>query len=36
MKTVQAELPEKLYEQLKVLIEDGWFTDEKYMLGKDS
>ena len=29
LKTVQAELPEKLYEQLKALIEDGWFTDEK-------
>lgn len=29
MKTVQAELLEKLYEQLKALIEDGWFTDEK-------
>ena len=29
LKTVQAELLEKLYEQLKALIEDGWFTDEK-------
>ncbi len=29
MKTVQAELPEKLYDQIKALIDEGWFTNEK-------
>ena len=29
MKTVQAELPEKLYDQIKALIDEGWFTSEK-------
>lgn len=29
MKTVQTELPEKLYGQIKALIDAGWFADEK-------
>jgi Arc/MetJ-type ribon-helix-helix transcriptional regulator len=29
MKTVQAELPEKLYNQIKALIAEGWFANEK-------
>jgi Arc/MetJ-type ribon-helix-helix transcriptional regulator len=29
MKVVQAELPDKLYEQVKALINEGWFSDEK-------
>lgn len=29
VKTVQAELPEKIYEQIKALIDEGWFTNEK-------
>jgi Arc/MetJ-type ribon-helix-helix transcriptional regulator len=29
VKTVQAELPEKLYDQVKALIDEGWFTSEK-------
>lgn len=29
MKTVQAELPEKLHDQIKALIDEGWFTNEK-------
>jgi len=32
MKTVQAELPEKLYNQLKALIDEGWFTNEKEVI----
>lgn len=32
MKTLQAELPDKLYEQLKVLVDAGWFHDEKSVL----
>lgn len=29
MKVLQAELPDKLYEQIKLLIDSGWFQDEK-------
>ena len=29
MKTLQADLPDKLYEQIKLLIDAGWFQDEK-------
>lgn len=29
MKTLQAELPDKLYEQIKLLVETGWFHNEK-------
>lgn len=32
MKTLQAELPDKLYEQLKLLVKDGWFIDEKSVI----
>lgn len=32
MKTIQAELPEKLYEQLKSLVDEGWFTTEKDLI----
>ncbi len=32
MKTLQAELPDKLYEQIKVLVEAGWFGDEKSVI----
>ncbi len=32
MKLVQAELPEKLYEQARILIERGWFRDEGDLL----
>jgi len=28
MKTIQAEVPDQLYEQARVLIEAGWFRDE--------
>ncbi|MBM2835320.1 MAG: Transcriptional regulator CopG family [Candidatus Brocadiaceae bacterium] len=28
MKILQAELPDKLYEQIKLLIDAGWFQDE--------
>ena len=29
MKTLQAKLPDKVYEEIKTLIESGWFHDEK-------
>ena len=29
MKTLQAELPDKLYEQIKLLVKAGWFHNEK-------
>jgi Arc/MetJ-type ribon-helix-helix transcriptional regulator len=29
MKIVQAELPEKLYNKLVFLVNEGWFRDEK-------
>lgn len=29
VKTVQAELPEKFNGQIKALIDEGWFTNEK-------
>lgn len=29
MKTLQADLPDKLYEQIKLLVDVGWFQDEK-------
>lgn len=29
MKTLQAEVPDKLYEQVKTLVEAGWFHNEK-------
>ena len=29
VKVLQAELPDKLYEQIKLLIDAGWFQDEK-------
>jgi len=32
MKTLQAELPDKLYEQLKILVKTGWFNDEKSVI----
>ncbi len=32
MKTLQAELPDKLYEQIKILVDAGWFIDEKAVL----
>jgi len=32
MKTLQAELPDKLYEQLKLLVKTGWFIDEKSVI----
>lgn len=32
MKTLQAELPDKLYEQLHGLVEAGWFSDEKSVI----
>lgn len=28
MKTLNAELPDKLYEQIKTLVEGGWFSNE--------
>jgi Arc/MetJ-type ribon-helix-helix transcriptional regulator len=28
MKTLHAELPDKLYEQIKTLVEGGWFSNE--------
>ena len=32
MKTLQAELPDKLYEQLRALVDAGWFSDEKSVI----
>ena len=32
MKVLQAELPDKLYEQIKLLIDAGWFQDEKSVI----
>ncbi len=29
MKTLQTELPDKIYEQIKLLIKEGWFSDER-------
>lgn len=29
MKTVQMEVPERLYKNAVVLVEEGWFRDEK-------
>lgn len=29
MKTLQTELPDKLYEQVKTLVDTGWFLNEK-------
>ena len=28
LKTLHAELPDKLYEQIKTLVEGGWFSNE--------
>lgn len=28
MKTIQAEVPEQLYQQVRALIDAGWFRDE--------
>lgn len=32
MKTLQAELPDKLYEQVRLLVDSGWFADEKSVI----
>lgn len=32
MKTIEAELPDKLYSQAKLLIAEGWFKDEKELI----
>lgn len=32
MKTLQTELPDKLYEQLTILVKTGWFNDEKSVI----
>jgi Arc/MetJ-type ribon-helix-helix transcriptional regulator len=29
MKTIQTEVPEQLYKKAQVLVEEGWFRDEK-------
>jgi len=29
MKTLQTEVPDKIYEQIKILVDSGWFQDEK-------
>ena len=29
MKTIQAEVPEQLYEKASALVKQGWFRDEK-------
>ena len=29
MKTIQAEVPEQLYEKAAALVKQGWFRDEK-------
>ena len=34
MKILQAELPDKLYEQIKLLIDSGWFQDEKSVIAE--
>jgi len=28
MKTLQTEVPDKIYEQIKILVDSGWFQDE--------
>lgn len=32
MKTIQAELPEKLYEEIQALVQAGWFPNEQELL----
>ena len=32
MKIIEAELPDKLYEQVKLLISEGWFRNEKELI----
>jgi Arc/MetJ-type ribon-helix-helix transcriptional regulator len=32
MKTIKVELPDKLYDQVKLLISEGWFKDEKELI----
>ncbi len=32
MKTIQAELPEKLYQEIQALIRGGWFPNEGELL----
>ena len=34
MKVLQAELPDKLYEQIKLLIDAGWFRDENSVIAE--
>jgi hypothetical protein len=34
MKTIQAEVPEKIYEKALDLVNEGWFRDEKDILMK--
>ena len=34
MKILQAELPDKLYEQIKLLIDSGWFQDENSVIAE--
>jgi Arc/MetJ-type ribon-helix-helix transcriptional regulator len=29
MKTIQMEVPEKMYEKAAILVKDGWYRDEK-------
>jgi len=32
MKTIQAKVPDKLYEEIQRLIQGGWFTNEEELL----
>jgi len=32
MKTLQAELPDNLYEQMQLLVDSGWYADEKSII----
>jgi Arc/MetJ-type ribon-helix-helix transcriptional regulator len=32
VKTIQAELPEKLYEEIRALVHAGWFPNEQELL----
>ena len=32
MKTIQAELPDKLYQEIRALVDAGWFASEAELL----
>jgi len=34
MKTLQTEVPDKLYEKIMALIDEGWYNDEKDIINE--